>query len=65
MSLQNLEKELPVYDKRYHDLDRDFEELMSDKNIVEDQREDIAEDMDTVRDLWRSLNKNKDTKKNR
>jgi len=56
---------LPIYDKRYHDLDRDFEELMSDKNIIEDKREDIAEDMDTVRDLWRSLNRNKDTKKNR
>ena len=56
---------MPIYDKRYHDLDRDFEELMSDKNIIEDKREDIAEDMDTVRDLWRSLNRNKDTKKNR
>lgn len=46
-------------------MDRDFEELISDKNIKEDQREEIVEDMDNVRDLWHSLNKNKDTKKNR
>ena len=54
-----------MYEKRYHDLDRDFEELTSDKNIEERQRVEIAENMDNVRDLWRSLNKNKDTKKNR
>lgn len=64
-SLQSLEKELPVYDKRYRDLEKDFEELMSNKNIKEHQQEAIGEDMDDVRASWRSLNKNKDGKKNR
>lgn len=65
ISLQSLEKELPVYDKRYHDLEKDFEGLMRDKNIKEDQQESIGEEMDNMRFLWRSFNKNKDTKKNR
>ena len=45
-------------------MEKDFEELMSNKNIREDQQETIGEDMDNVRGLWRSLNKNKDDKKN-
>ena len=38
---------------------------MSNKNIKEHQQEAIGEDMDDVRGRWRSLNKNKDAKKNR
>jgi len=62
---QSLEKELPVYDKRYHDLEGDFEALLNDNNIREDQQEAIGEEMDDLRVRWRSLNDNKDTKKHR
>ena len=62
---QSLEKELPTYGKRYHDLEKDFEDLMNDNGIREDQQETIGEEMDNLRVRWRSLNNNKDAKKNR
>lgn len=62
---QDLEKELAIYDKRYDDLEKGFEELMNDNNIREDQQETIGEKMDNLRVRWRSLNNNKDTKKQR
>lgn len=38
---------------------------MSDNGIREDQQETIGEEMDNLRIRWRSLNNNKDAKKNR
>lgn len=38
---------------------------MNDNFIKEDQQEAIGEEMDNLRVRWRSLNSNKDDKKNR
>ena len=60
-----MERDLPVYDRRYHDLEKGFEEIMNDNGYTEDQQEVIGEKMDDLRVRWRSLNNKKDTKKNK
>ena len=39
--------------------------MMNDNGYTEDQQEVIGEKMDDLRVRWRSLNNNKDTKKNK
>ena len=62
---QKLERELPAYDKRYHELEKDFGELYGERDIAEDQQEAIGARMDRIRSRWNSLHKVRDTQKQR
>ena len=62
---QNLEQELPAFEKRYLGLEEDFGGLVGDKGIAEDQQDTISEKMDNVRARWELLNNDKNTIKQR
>lgn len=62
---QSLEKELPDYDRKFDDLEKDYEVLINDKHISEKQHGDVNEDMEKLRSQWHSFNTDKDVKKNR
>lgn len=61
----SLEKELPDYDRKFDDLEKDYEVLINDKQISEKQHGDVNEDMEKLRSQWHSFNTDKDVKKNR
>ncbi|XP_067048762.1 dystrophin-like isoform X1 [Acropora muricata] len=63
--IEKLERELPAYDKRYHDLENDFGELYGERDIAEDQQEAIGARMDRITSRWNSLHKVKDAQKQR